>query len=107
MASTMGTAVNEVRQALTEHAEGRMYARGLCTAQLDMVLRYGRLIHIRGASVHVIGRREVDYYRRRGIHLEPCEGLQVVCGGNGQVLTVYRNQDFRGLRPNRKHPRHP
>ncbi len=39
-----------------------------------------------------------------GIDLQAFEGIQVVCQpGGGVVLTVYRNRDFPGMRPYRRH----
>jgi len=64
----------------------------------EAALAFGRKVHIRGACVHVIGRREVERYRRIGIALDASEGVQVVCGPDGAVLTAYRNRDFPGLR---------
>lgn len=86
---------------LTRHAERRMYARGLCRSLLALVLRYGRRVHVRGALIRAVGRREVIRQRGRGVDLSVCEGLQVVCTGDGRVITVYRNRDFRGLRRRR------
>jgi hypothetical protein len=64
-------------------------------------LAYGRRVHVRGATIRAIGRREVARYRSHGIDLAMYEGVQVVCGSDGAVLTAYRNRDFRGLRPRR------
>lgn len=66
-------------------------------------MAYGRVVHVRGAEIHAIGRKEVLRYRQRGIDLRMYEGIQVVCRpGAGVVLTVYRNRDLRGLRPHRR-----
>ncbi len=86
---------------LTRHAERRMYARGLRHSLLALVLRYGRRVHVRGALIRAVGRREVTRQRGRGVDLSACEGLQVVCAGDGRIITVYRNRDFRGLRHRR------
>ena len=102
----MQTATIGVREVLTDHAEERMYRRGLSPEMIGAALRFGRQVHTRGACIHAIGRREVERYRQLGIDLEDCHGLQVVCGPDGQVITVYRNRDFRGLRPRRRRRRH-
>ena len=86
--------------AITQHAWARMSRRGLTCETIDTVLRYGRVVHVRGAAIHVIGRKEVEKLARSGVDVGSCEGVQVVCTPDGSaILTVYRNSDFRGLKP--------
>jgi hypothetical protein len=85
--------------SLTRHAWERMSGRGLSPAAIRLVQTYGRAVHIRGATIYVVGRREVEDYRQDGIELSSVEGVQVVCTESGLILTVYRNRDLRGLRP--------
>jgi hypothetical protein len=88
---------------LSCHARLRTNARRFGVAAVEAALAYGRVVYIRGAEIHAIGRKEVLRFRQRGIDLRRFEGIQVVCRpGVGVVLTVYRNRDFRGLRPRRK-----
>ncbi len=90
---------------LTRHARLRTGARRFGMAAIEAALAYGRVIHVRGAEIHAIGRKEVFRYRRHGIDLREFEGVQVVCEpGSGLVLTAYRNRDFRRLRPHRRNP---
>jgi hypothetical protein len=90
---------------LTRHARQRSAARRVGVAAIEAALEYGRVFHVRGAEIHVIGRKEVFRYRRRGVDLREYEGVQVVCQpGGGLILTAYRNRDFRGLRPRRRIP---
>lgn len=84
---------------LTRHAAERMSTRRLPAAAVTAVITYGRTVRTRGAEILAIGRREVEMYEREGIDLSRYEGVQVVCSREGVVLTVYRNRDFRGLRP--------
>lgn len=94
--------------SLTRHAWERMSGRGLSPAAIRLVLNYGRAAHIRGATIYVVGRKEVERHRQDGIELSSVEGVQVVCTDSGSILTVYRNRDLRGLRPRsrRAHRRH-
>jgi len=78
-----------------------MLARHIDEAALEAALLYGRLVHVRGAEFHVIGRKEVERWAAVGVDLTPFEGVQVVCSSEGAVLTVYRNRDLRQLRPQR------
>jgi hypothetical protein len=88
---------------LTKHAAERLRRRGLRPSAVEAAIAYGRVVHIRGAEVHAIGRREVELWEREGVALAQYEGVQVVRAHDGIVLTVYRNRDFRGLRPRRRH----
>ena len=84
---------------LTCHAEERMWARSITAIAVDAALIYGRVAHVRGAEIHALGRKEVEFLASEGIDLGRYEGVQVVCSAEGTIITVYRNSDFRGLRP--------
>ena len=61
--------------------------------------RHGRVFHV-GEGRHVIGKKDVMRHLRRGEDLAAHEGVRVVCSPDERVVfTVYRNKDFRGLRP--------
>lgn len=93
--------------AITQHAWTRMSGRSLNFQTVDAVLNYGRVVHVRGAAIHVIGKKEVEKLARFGVDLGGCEGVQVVCTPDGSaVLTVYRNSDFRGLKSRGAKRRH-
>jgi hypothetical protein len=89
----------EDEHPLSWHAWCRLHARRLSGGAVEAALSCGRVVHVRGAAIHVIGRREVARWRRRGIDLSRFEGVHVVCAPDGSILTVYRNRDLRGLRP--------
>jgi hypothetical protein len=84
---------------LTRHAWERMCGRRLSPDAVRLALGHGRVVHVRGAVIRVVGRREVERAARRGLDLAPAEGVHVVCGAGGVVLTAYRNRDLTGLRP--------
>jgi len=65
---------------------------------VEAVLAHGRSVWARGAQIYALGRKEVARALQRGLDLRPFAGLQVVCAPDGDVLTVYRNHDFRSLR---------
>ena len=83
---------------LTHHARLRMDGRRIPPTAVEAVLAHGREAWVRGARIHALGKREVARAARRGLDLRPFAGLQVVCSPEGDVLTVYRNHDFRSLR---------
>ncbi len=86
---------------LSRHAESRMGHRGIPSEAVEMVMNYGRIVYTRGAIIYAIGRNEVaEALAKDHIHLEEFEGVQVVCAtDDDRILTVYRNHDFRKLRP--------
>ena len=86
-------------QVITGHARMQMMARWISETALSAVIEHGRVVHVRGAKIHVIGRREVTTFLRKGVELADFEGIHVVCSPEGVVLTAYRNRDLRGLRP--------
>jgi hypothetical protein len=88
---------------VTRHGSERMEVRGFSPAVIETVLTYGRMVHARGATIYAIGRKEVRRLASEGIDIPPCEGVQVVCSSEGDaILTVYRNHNFRGLRPRQR-----
>lgn len=89
----------------TFHAEQRMSERGVSCSDLEAALTYGRPVWARGARIYAIGHKEVERYTDGEVDLTSQEGVQAVCHPDGTVLTVYRNSDFRSLRPARRSPR--
>jgi len=87
---------------LTQHAQQRMDMRGFSSSDVKRVLLYGRRAHVRGAIIYAVGRKEIAQCTEFGIDLSDLDGLQVVCSNDGAIMTVYRNRDFRGLRPKRR-----
>jgi hypothetical protein len=88
--------------SLTAHAEVRMQQRGISSDLLELVLRYGRTLYGRGLSFRVIGHKEVERYAREGVDLSRAEGIHVLVQSNGAVITTYRNQNLRKLRPSKR-----
>lgn len=83
---------------LSKHASRRMSQRGLSPASINAALMFGRVAYVRGAELHAIGHKEVEHYRREGIELSDYEGVQVIFGNDGTIITAYRNSNFRRLR---------
>jgi hypothetical protein len=89
------------RMNLTTHARARLFARRFSEATLDMVVSFGREVHARGATIYVVGRKEIHVGHKHAIELSELEGVHVICDRQGTVLTVYRNRDLRDLKPRR------
>lgn len=90
---------------LTKHARKRMNARRLSSTAVQAALDWGREVHTRGATIYVVGRKQVQRCREQDIDISGFEGMHAVCSADGDVITVYRNQDLRGLRPRRRRRR--
>lgn len=92
---------------LTHHAFLRSQQRCISLPTINLVTTYGREIHTRGATFLVVGRKEVDKFKGLGIDLSKAQGVHVLLSSEGHVITTYRNQDLRKLRPRkRKHAQH-
>lgn len=78
--------------SLTRHAVFRSHTRQIPLRKIEAVLRYGRFRHARGAEVYTLGWREVRRWAEHGIDLSRLEGIEVICGHDGRVITVYRNR---------------
>ena len=85
---------------LTPEEQARVDAirESIDVTDAQMVLQFGRLVWARGAQIHALGRKEVQQASHWGLDLRPYAGLQVVCAPSGDILTVYRNHDFKRLR---------
>ncbi len=79
---------------LTRHAWQRLSQRGIGRDGLLAAFDFGREILDRGASILFIGRNEVARARKRGIDIRDHKGIHVVCAHDGQVITLYRNQEL-------------
>lgn len=92
---------------LSRHAQTRMAQRGLRASAILAAIDYGREIRSRGAWFHVIGRRDVARARALGVDVSRHEGVHVLRGDDGGIITVYRNKnlDLRQQTPRRRHRR--
>jgi hypothetical protein len=86
---------------ITNHALARMHQRSVSDSAIDAALSFGREVHTRGATIYAIGRREVIWAGSRGEDISHFEGVQVVCAREGNIITVYRNRNFKTLKPKR------
>jgi hypothetical protein len=85
-------------ETLTRHAVERSRTRSIAPALIEAALTYGRYRSTRGAEIYTIGWREIRLWAERGVDLARFEGVEVVCGHDGRVITVYRNRKPASLR---------
>jgi hypothetical protein len=88
------------------HGRVRMGGRRVSIDAIVAALMHGRVVFVRGACIHAIGRKEIKRFARWHIDLANYDGVQVVCSHDGTVISVYRNRDFRGLRPRYRRRNH-
>ena len=100
----MNSAASNIKTPITKHAWLRMNARGIPIDAVQMALIFGRVIHERGAQRYSIGKKEVKEFGEADINLADYEGVHVICSKNGEVMTTYRNRDFKSLRSSRRRP---
>lgn len=84
---------------ISDHAATRINERALPLDCIEVALAYGREVHTRGITIFAIGRKEVQSAAARAINIAQHEGLHVLCGRDGSIVTAYRNFNLRGLRP--------
>ena len=85
---------------LSEHACSRMNQRCIDKRSLKAVLTFGRVIRSRGACFYVIGKRDASQLQAMGINVQGLENTQVLVDERtSTVLTVYKNNNFRKIRP--------
>jgi len=87
----------------TNHANQRMRSREISEADVQLTIEYGRTFYARGAVHKVIGKKEIARYQDEA-DLEHLDGVTVVMGHDGTVITTYRNRRFH--RANFRKPRH-
>ena len=99
-------AANDEYFDLSQHAQMRMSQRSINLEQVQLVLSYGRMIHSRRARFYVIGRKEVKRLEKAELEARNLENIQIVVDErSNRILTVYRNKDFRQVRPKHRHER--
>lgn len=85
--------------SMTRHASLRMGSRRISLSDVAVVMSYGHSFHVRGAVVYAMGRKELASCQSDGVPTEGIKDLQVICAPDSdEVITVYRNNDFRRLR---------
>ena len=78
---------------------------------IQTVLDYGRMIHRQGLCYFIIGRQEINKYRKKVVDISLFNGVHVVCNtSNNKVIHVFRDVKLKILRTSlrrRPYPGHP
>ena len=86
----VGTAAKMLR--FSAHARRRAARRNIVPDALDYVLMYGRTIQRTGVTFCVLCRRDVPLEDLRKSWAARLVGTVALLAGNGEIITVYRNQ---------------
>jgi hypothetical protein len=81
--------------SLTRHARARSARRNVTLDVVDYALAHGRMIQRTGITFYFLGRRDMPPADLCGTGASRLEGIIVLVGPDGAVITVYRNR--RGL----------
>ena len=92
-------------ELFSEHALDRMRERGISIESVFQAMSFGRIYYRRGATIYVIGKKELVRYERDGVDLRKHEGIHVLTSREGEVITVCRNRSLSWLRPRKRMPR--
>ena len=91
---------------LTKHAKQMMDSRRITAGAVAAALRFGRKVFIRKAMIFALGKRESQKWAAHAVSLSKYEGIHVVCSLDYDVITVFRNHNFRYSRPRCRAPIH-
>jgi len=107
MMSNICEASNDVDFHLSKHAQLRMSQRSIDLEQIQKVLNYGRMIHSRRARFYVVGKKDTKRLSKNGVNTQGLENMQVLVEEKtNTIVTVYRNKNFRHIRPVLRCERH-
>jgi len=107
MMTNIFEASNDVNFHLSKHAQLRMSQRSIDLEQIQKVLNYGRMIHSRRARFYVVGKKDTKRLSKNGVNTQGLENMQVLVEEKtNTIVTVYRNKDFRHIRPVHRCERH-
>lgn len=81
---------------LTDHALKRCAQRQVDSEAIELVTSYGRKIHRTGVVFYFLGRRDLPEALRRQDRYAKLEGVTLLVGQDGEVITSYRNRTALG-----------
>ena len=77
----------------SDHAWSRISARRIRKDAIVAAMSYGRRYWNEGRIVYRLDRRSVKKAAKMGLKLQRYEGIHVVLGDDGRVVTAYRNRN--------------
>ena len=76
----------------TLHAWRRISSRSITEEGIEAAIIHGRRYWNQGREVFRLDRRSVQKAKQFGVHLQAYEGIHVVLGADGDIITAYRNR---------------
>ena len=74
----------------TQHARERQRQRGITDDQVELTLKYGTRLHVAGALVYYLRRRDLPRWLDAG-YVEKVQGTVAILSKEGALMTTYRN----------------
>ena len=84
-------------KGFTDHAWRRISGRRIPTEGIEATIVYGRRYWNQGREVYRLDRRSIQSAQKQGVCLKKYEGIHVVLGTSGEVVTAYRNRTCKRL----------
>ena len=84
-------------QGFTDHAWKRISSRRIPKEGIEAAIMYGRRYWNQGREVYRLDRRSVQHAKKQGFCLRQYEGIHVILGESGEVVTAYRNRTCKRL----------
>lgn len=85
----------------TTHALQRCRKRSIGKEAVEAVLEFGRCRFGRRVEIFTLRWRDVRRWAAYGYELSRFEGIEVICGNDGRIVTVYRKRNARASRNRR------
>jgi hypothetical protein len=79
-----------LREPLSRHANARCIQRGIPRDAIDIARRFGNVRTKRHATIWTVGWREIEKAADEGLDISRFNGIQVVEGFDGKIITAYR-----------------
>lgn len=74
------------------HAWRRISSRSISEDGINAAIVYGRRYWNQGREVYRLDKRSISKAKSYGLNLQEFEGVHVIVGENGEVVTAYRNR---------------
>ena len=88
--------MSDYPEYLSAHARVRCHQRAISPSDVEIVERYGRGVHQRGAYMSILGKKELRRAQlQEGRDLSKLKGVHLVWDATERtVMTVYKNEKF-------------
>lgn len=85
----------EISLKLTIHAHKRAAKRGITSAHIAHILKFGRKRYQNKAIYYTIGHKEISKYQKLCSALKDMNGMHLVTALDGSIITLFRNKKLK------------